>query len=155
MRNILLFIGGLLLQFSVYAKNIEILNIHFKNNTIMTLQLEDQPRVSFSKGVLRVISNNVSMEFQRSDVSRFSYTDNTSSDISESTHQNRLNIKDANTLCLSRMQPGMIQLISIDGRLLLEIEVSNDGTANIPIDKYPAGVYIIKDKDFTQKFTKP
>lgn len=48
-----------------------------------------------------------------------------------------------------------VRLFSVDGKLLSEVRTNGDGKVNIPLDAYPAGVYVLQSKGFIHKFTKP
>lgn len=145
-----------LLGQTIQAEERNALVVHLKDGTSTTFLLDDQPRVSIVNEQLRVQGTSLSVEFPREEVLRFTYAYDNSNGVSLAPIHSFWGGIHGDVLSLSGLQDGLtVRLISVDGKLLSETVVAQDGKVKIPLDAYPTGVYVLQTKGIIHKFTKP
>lgn len=140
----------------VQAEERNALVVHLKDGTSTTFLLDDEPRATFSNGALKVVSSSLSMEFPREEVLRFTYGYSDAKGMSMLPAESFSGVIENDVFSLSGLNGDVpVRLFSVDGKLLSEVRTNGDGKVNIPLDAYPAGVYVLQSKGFIHKFTKP
>lgn len=130
--------------------------VHLKDGTSTTFLLDDDPRATFSDGVLKVVSSSLSMDFPREEVLRFTHGYSDAKGISMLPAESFSGVIENDIFCLSGLNAEVsVRLFSVDGKLLSEVRTGRDGKVNIPLDAYPSGIYVLQSKGIIHKFTKP
>lgn len=130
--------------------------VHLKDGTSTTFLLDDEPRATFSDGVLKVVSSSLSMDFPREEVLRFTYGYSDAKGISMLPVETFSGVIENDIFCLSGLDADVaVRLFSVDGKLLSEVRTGRDGKVSIPLDSYPSGVYVLQTQGIIHKFTKP
>lgn len=130
--------------------------VQMKNGTSTVFQLNHLPKAMFVEGCLRVSSAELTMDFLREQVQRFTYSYVDPEGVTIMPLEKFHGVIQGNVFCLTGLEGNAtVRIISMDGRLLSEVRTNNDGKVNIPIDAYPSGVYVLQTKGVIHKFTKP
>ncbi len=149
-------VAAFLMGQAVQADERNALVVHLKDGTSTTFQLDDEPRATFSDGMLKVVSSSLSMDFPREEVLRFTYGYSDAEGISMLPSESFGGVIENGVFILSGLNDYVaVRLFSVDGKLLSEVRTGSDGKVNIPLDAYPSGVYVLQSKGFIHKFTKP
>ena len=141
---------------SAMADEHNALVVHLKDSTSTTFLLDEEPRATFSNGMLKVVSSSFSMEFPREEVLRFTYGYSDAKGMPMLPAEIFSGVIENDVFCLSGLNSNVVvRLFSVDGKLLSEVRTNGDGKVNIPLDAYPSGVYVLQSKGFIHKFTRP
>lgn len=141
---------------AVQAEERNALVVHLKDGTSTTFLLDDEPRATFSDGVLKVVSSSLSMDFPREEVLRFTYVYSDAKGTSMLPAENvKIILEDNQLRILGLDSDTEVFLFSLEGQLLSEIRVGAiDGKVEFPFDAYSSGFYIIKIKGVSYKIVK-
>ena len=155
-KQILVIFAMFLMEQSAVAEKCNALVVHLKDGTSTTFLLDDEPRATFSDGMLKVVSSSLSMDFSREEVLRFTYGYSEAKGIAMFPAESFSGVIEDEVFCLSGLNADVaVRLFSVDGKMLSEVRTGRDGKVNIPLDAYPSGVYMLQTKGIIHKFTNP
>lgn len=107
----------------------ETLNVHTKNNGVVSIPFSKKPEMSFGvANKLKIVSSDKTVEFSFSDITKLSF-ENSLDDIHLIKHHGS--------------QSG-VSIYDLSGKLVRKID-SSDGVAVFDMQSLPPGVYIVKD----------
>ena len=126
--------------------------VDLRDGSSATFLLDEKPRVTFAGRQINIVSLYASMEFERSDVKNWHFTDNyTSIDVVD------LDAKftvDGKTLVINGVKDGTaITLYNVSG-VVVRQSTAIAGICTIPFDDLPVGLYIVTYNNTTFKFLK-
>ena len=116
-----------------------------KDGSQASFALASQPIVECQNGFLNIVSQSGSISVSLSSVDRYVLSENPSLDIQDlKAERPEIAIK-SGVVVLSGMKPSTnVSVYSVDGREIITITASNEGTAVINLSDYSYGYYIIK-----------
>lgn len=129
--------------------------VETKDHVQTTYMLADKTQVLFAGSNLRVVSAKVDVTYNLSDILRFTYQTRSITGISElHTEQATIDYKDEQ-LVISGIQAGaMINIYSLDGKLVKQHTANHTGTYRLSLASLPKGIYIVKADNVTYKIMK-
>lgn len=122
-------------QLAAFADGSALL-ITMKNGNTAGYVLSDKPTVTFGDGTLIVKAKEVSTEYQRADISKFSFVDAGEISGIQALPQGSTVFDYRNGIL--RAEGSTIQVYTLDGKLV------NSGSNTISLTEQPAGVYVVK-----------
>jgi hypothetical protein len=134
-----------------------VLRVWKSNGQILTINLADEPRTTYSDGNLVITSTKGTVMLPLEKVKRYTYeiVENVVTDIDENKALRADFSSDGETLTLSGLKPNtVIYLYNVAGQLLRTINSGNQSKVAVSISHLPVGVYIVKANDVTYKITK-
>lgn len=137
MKNILIV---LLVMCSVNSLAKGMLNIFLRDKSKVSYAFDDKPKVEFKDRSLFIITIDKVIEFQKSDILKFTFTDT-----------------DANTridkIQTSNLKSEYIEIYTVAGKLVKRMQAKN-GKHDIDTDELANGLYVIKCGNTTYKISK-
>lgn len=120
---------------------------------------ENKPRMTFDEGVITIGTSNSEVSYSHTDVSKFTlicrHEQTDESDINNtSTAQAHIGVHE-NCIDFMNCPAGeRVKVYAVSGRLHSQYMIDNTGKLSILFSQFPKGIYIIKMKDLTYKFSK-
>lgn len=112
------------------ASGQETLNVHTKDNGIVSIPFSKKPEMSFGvANKLKIVSSDKTLEFAFADIEKLSFDNSSSDDIHLIRHHGS--------------QSG-ISIYDLSGKLVRKAD-SSDGVSTLDMQSLPPGVYIVKD----------
>lgn len=116
----------------------ETLNIHTKDNSVVSIPFAQKPEISFAAdNILKVISADKTVEFAFGDIEKLSFDNSPVNSIYQITHH---------------VNESGIFIYNLSGKLVRKIEPS--ANPMVDIQSLPAGVYIVKEDRLSYKVIK-
>lgn len=122
--------------------------------------LNEQPAIKQKEGCFTVRTSVMEVEYPVSDVRMFTLADSDDPKPEEpmdlsGVMQDCGYAYDGEEVRFSSLRPGSkVSIYNVSGVLLLHVEVTSSGTANIPLGELPKGIYIIQSDSITHKIIK-
>lgn len=123
---------------------------------LATFLLDDQPRVFFRSGQVIVLSNNLDMSFEQSDVSYFSFEGVIADDIVSlmGDVDTPFRYDGENILFPANSKKLSVVVYTTDGKTIMEKEVGAGQSLALPLASLSSGVYLVKVNGVTCKILK-
>lgn len=120
---------------------------------------ESKPCITYSDGDVIVATSDSETRYQHTDVRKFTITtegeenDDTAIDnlFAEQVQMSNEGGSLVFTNCLAGER---VQVYDISGRLHKQYSIDNSGRLNIPLSQYTSGIYVVKMKNITYKFSR-
>lgn len=130
-----------------------------KDGCKVSYRLNKRPTLTYEDGNILLSTTETVVEYKDEDISKYTFEnipDNTSaiqqpkvSSVNASLQQKE------NTILFEQCEPySLVQIYSVNGKLVDSFTIGADGTLQIPTEQYPKGLYIIKTKHLTHKILK-
>lgn len=130
-----------------------------KDGCKVSYRLNKRPTLTYEDGNILLSTTETVVEYKDEDISKYTFEnipDNTSaiqqpkvSSVNASLQQK------GNTILFEQCEPySLVQIYSVNGKLVDSYTIGTDGTLQIPTEQYPKGLYIIKTKHLTHKILK-
>ncbi|MBP3774567.1 MAG: T9SS type A sorting domain-containing protein [Bacteroidaceae bacterium] len=149
MKKVFLLICLLFAQTGLWAQA-ESLVVVLKSGTSITLNLEDTPQVTFEGDNMKAEAGAVSYTYAFSEIAEMYYvvkeldlTDVRSVRMPASNLELRQVGNDGFSLNGLKAS-GKVQVCSLDGRVVLTVEATQDGQAEVSLSHLPKGVYLLR-----------
>ena len=131
-----------------------VLKVWQADGQVLTINLADEPRTTYSDGNLIITSSKSSVSLPIEKVRRYTY-ESVASGIDEVKTVRAAFSRDGETLTLTGLKPGTaIYLYNVAGQLLCTIDSGTKPKVVVSVSHLPAAVYVVKANDVTYKITK-
>lgn len=157
MKRIYRFLIGaaiVLLSIQAHADG-ELLHIWLADGTTTTVQLFTRPQVTFEGNLLKVTSSVQSLEFQATDVLRFTYSGiNVPTDVQSAQSEPNFRQDGESLYFYGNVTADKIALYTSDGKAV-PVRLKFVGTAfYLPLSALPQGVYVLNVNGKTSKIVR-
>lgn len=118
--------------------------------------LSDKPKVTQDEDVLILTTTNTSVEYPKSDVTKFTLSIQEVNNIDEIAIDNDASIRHSrDCIEMSNCRAGsIVAMYSTSGQLIRSYAVADDGTLAINISELANGIYILSNENITYKLLK-
>lgn len=118
--------------------------------------LVDQPETTFEDGLLIIKTKSATVEYQLTNILRYTYEGTGATDISQLATERSVSIsKQGDSVVFSNLSDGsVVNLYSANGMLLDEFTAQNGLSLTVSLGQRPAGIYILKCGSETIKLVK-
>lgn len=124
------------------------------DGTTTEVELYTQPQVKFEKEKVLVTSSIINIEYDKSDILRFTYRGKETVLNSPKTKNSGIEQKDGQIIIHDIKSTDRIAIYKANGiRLPIQLSIQ-DGSAILSLSSIPAGIYLLSVNNLTSKFTK-
>lgn len=124
-----------------------------KNGVIAIFPLKTHPRIEYKNEDFRIVSDDMEIVYSAAEVRKF--TLNKIDDLDDRIETLAESDEKKHFFSLEKAKPGsIITIYEINGRKLGTYTIGADGQLRYSLDKYPAGIYLIKSESTTIKIIK-
>lgn len=153
-KLIILMLAGLLWPAAEVAAQGQVLVLHHADGKTTEVELYTLPRIQFQADKMVIISQDVSQEFAKADVVRFTFK-GVGTDISNVKSATRYRVDED---CVTFYDVSSADRISVynAGGVQIPVSLTADGSnAVLSLTQLPSGVYLITINGRTLKFIRP
>lgn len=126
--------------------------VNFRDGTVISFQLSEQPRITFAGADMQVVSSNGEATFVRSEVKNYLFDATTTAIDEVASDALALCVKEG-VLTLAGLPAGCaVTIFTIDGKPVTTGRVDDDGTFALSLNSLPGGVYLINYNNKTIKY---
>ena len=125
-----------------------------KDGTQVAYVLAEKPKVTFTDTDLVITSNGVEVNYSLDNMARFTYEDNTTTAITN-LQTGKASVKlDGESLLFPALKANStVSLYSLNGTLIFQKKIQEDGKYAFSLSNLNTGVYIVKVNGITYKIT--
>ncbi len=129
--------------------------VWLKNGEKVYFELDESPKTTFDSDNLVITTNTIVVHYPLGEIQRYTYELQSSGiEIASNTKFSRILQKDGSLIFENFKAGTPIHLYATDGKLLKELTADGRQNTTVSLDKYPAGVYIVKANQVTYKIMK-
>ena len=149
----LLIVLLLLIPFKAHAYEYNTLVVEMHDGSTTNFRLIHKPRITFTNGLMKIVSEQFSMEFTRTNVRKYHFTEDTPTAIEEILKESNTTIE-GDMLVVTGVPENEIIAIYTTNGILVKQDTSRDGCCSIYLDYLSYGTYIVTFNNTTLKFLK-
>ena len=132
-----------------------LLHIEQANGQLLSIDLNDRPRTTYSDGNLIITSDKATVTLPLESVKRYYYETVSKTAIGSVKAMKATLSKDGEAIALNNLKPGTgIVVYNVAGQAVRRINAGSRSNLVVSVADMPAGVYLIKVNDTTYKITK-
>lgn len=130
-----------------------ILVVELNDGSHANFLLADKPKITFSVEQMNIVSENLSMEFERSDIKMYRFAGDASAAVCNTPAESKAVVEN-NTLILSGVADGTaITICSVNGAIVKQ-STSVAGRCTLPLYDLANGYYLVRYNNTAFKFLK-
>jgi hypothetical protein len=127
--------------------------VEMRDGSTANFLLSDKPRITFTGEHIRVLSDDCSMEFVRSNVKKYHFSEEVSSDVAEILTESQVTIENEMLVLCGVAENTPISVYTTNG-ILVKQTMAVGGNATISLSGLASGFYIVTFNNTTFKFLK-
>lgn len=154
MRKVVLLLFFSLLSGLIYAQDEVALRLSMRDGSSVSFYLNEKPKMTFVADSVKIVSSASQAKVKRSDVLDIKFGTEETNSIEDVCEKETVEIG-SEFIKVENMRPdGVVNVYSVDGRVVVSGKVDGNGSAVIWLHSIPSGIYLLNYNDITIKFIR-
>ena len=154
MRKVVLLLFFSLLSGLMYAQEERALCLSMRDGSSVSFFINERPKMTFVADSVKIVSSASQTKVKRSDVLDIKFKMEMLESIEDVCENGTVEIG-SEFIRVENMRPdGVVNVYSVDGRVVVSGKVDGNGSAVIGLHSIPSGIYLLNYNDITIKFIK-
>lgn len=154
MRKVVLLLFFSLLSGFIYAQEELALCLSMRDGSSVSFFLNEKPKMTFVADSVKIVSSASQTKVKRSDVLDIKFSMDATNSIEDVSKKETVEIG-SEFIRVENLKPnGIVNVYSVDGRIVMSEKVDSNGLALIQLHTIPSGIYLLNYNDITIKFIR-
>lgn len=154
MRKVVLLLFFSLLSGLIYAQDEVALRLSMRDGSSVSFYLNEKPKMTFVADSVKIVSSVSQAKVKRSDVLDIKFGTEETNSIEDVCEKETVEIG-SEFIKVENLKPnGIVNVYSVDGRIVMSEKVDSNGLALIQLHTIPPGIYLLNYNDITIKFIR-
>lgn len=143
----------LLVVFKAHAYEYNTLVVEMHDGSTTNFLLTHKPRITFTGEVIKIVSEQYSVEFTRTNIRKYYFAEETPTAITETLKESKAAIEGDILVVTGVAEDETISIYTTNG-ILVKQAAGKDGCCSISLNSLSSGTYIVTFNNTTFKFLK-
>ena len=154
MRKVVLLLFFSFLSGLIYAQEELALCLSMRDGSSVSFFLNEKPEMTFVADSVKIVSSVSQAKVKRSDVLDIKFGTEETNSIEDVCEKETVEIG-SEFIRVENLKPnGIVNVYSVDGRIVMSEKVDSNGLALIQLHTIPSGIYLLNYNDITIKFIR-